>query len=156
MTSASEAQGNQGIGAGVEALRAKRGWVVALGIVYVLAGLIALFSVVTATVASVFVVGIMMIVAGVAEVISAFQVKSWGKFLFWLLLGVLYIVAGFVTFENPLLAAALLTLILGVALVVSGIMRIILAFSTKEGTPWIWVALSSVITLLLGLVILAH
>ena len=88
--------------------------------------------------------------------IHAFQVKSWGKFLLWALLGALYIVAGFVTFENPLLAAAILTLILGIALVASGIMRIILAFSVKEGTPWIWVVVSGIITLLLGLIILAH
>jgi uncharacterized membrane protein HdeD (DUF308 family) len=112
--------------------------------------------VVTATVASVLVVGVMMIIAGVAEVFSAFQIKSWGKFLLWVLLGALYIIAGFVTFENPLLAAALLTLILGASLVASGIMRIILAFSMKRETPWIWVLLSSVITLLLGLLILAH
>src|ERR1700757_5499353 len=93
-------------------LRAKWGWIVALGVVYLLVGLIALGSVVTATVASVLVVGVMMIIAGVAEVFSAFQIKSWGRFLLWALLGVLYIFAGFVTFENPLLAAALLTLIL--------------------------------------------
>ena len=49
-----------------------------------------------------------------------------------------------------------MTLLLGIALVASGIMRIIIAFSMKQGTPWIWVVLSSVITLLLGLVILAH
>src|SRR5260221_14365918 len=104
-------------------LRCKWSWIVALGIVYMVAGFIALGSVVMATVGSVFVVGIMMLIAGVAEVIHAFQVKSWGKFLFWLLLGGLYIVAGFATFENPLLAAALLTLVLGVALVASGIMR---------------------------------
>ena len=148
MTSASDIQSPLGLGSGIETLRAKRGWIIALGIIYVIAGLIALGSVVMATVVSVFVVGIMMLIAGVAEVINAFQVKSWGKFLFWFLLGVLYIVAGFVTFENPLLAAALLTLMLGVALVASGIMRIILAFSMKVGTPWIWVLLSSVITLL--------
>jgi len=110
----------------------------------------------TATIASVLVVGVMMIVACVAEVINAFQVKSWGKFLLWILLGVLYIIAGFVTFENPLLAAALLTLMLGAALVASGIMRIILAFGMKQETPWIWVVLSGVITLLLGVIILAH
>jgi uncharacterized membrane protein HdeD (DUF308 family) len=156
MTSASDIQSPLGLGSGIEALRAKRGWIIALGIIYVIAGLIALGSVVMATVVSVFVVGIMMLIAGVAEVINAFQVKSWGKFLFWLLLGVLYIVAGFVTFENPLLAAALLTLLLGVALVTSSVMRIILAFSMKVGTPRIWVILSSIITLLLGLVILAH
>ena len=141
---------------GLQPLRAKSGWIVALGIIYVVAGLVALGSVVLATVATVFVVGIMMLIAGVAEVINAFQIKTWGKFLFWLLLGALYIVAGFVTFENPLLAAALLTLLLGFSLVASGIMRIVLAFSMKQGAPWIWVALSGTITLVLGCVILAH
>jgi uncharacterized membrane protein HdeD (DUF308 family) len=137
-------------------LRAKWGWILALGIVYTIAGFIALGSVVMATVASVLIVGVMMIVAGVAEIISAFQCKGWGRFLIWALLGVLYIVAGFVTFENPLLAAAILTLLLGASLVASGIMRIILAFSMKREQPWIWVLLSSIITLLLGLMILAH
>jgi uncharacterized membrane protein HdeD (DUF308 family) len=137
-------------------LRAKWGWIVALGVVYIIAGFVALGSVMIATVASVLVVGVMMIVAGVAELVNAFQIKSWGKFLIWALLGALYIVAGFVTFENPLLAAVLLTLMLGASLVVSGIVRIVLAFSMKRQTPWIWVALSGVITLLLGLLILAR
>lgn len=155
MTSASDILGNPQ-GSALTPLRAKWGWIVALGVVYLIAGFVALGSVAMATVASVLVVGVMMIVAGVAEVFSAFQIKSWGKFLLWVLLGLLYIVGGFVTFENPLLAAALLTLILGVSLVASGIMRIILAFSMKQETPWIWVLLSGVVTLLLGLLILAH
>ena len=143
-------------GSDLAPLRAKSGWIVALGAVYVIAGFIALGSVAMATVASVLVVGVMMIIAGVAEVINAFQIKTWGRFVLWALLGVLYIIAGFVTFENPLLAAVLLTLMLGASLVASGVMRIILAFSMKRETPWIWVALSGVITLLLGLLILAH
>src|ERR1700755_568211 len=155
MTNASEALRYQA-GADLAPVRAKWGWIVALGVVYLVVGFIALGSVVTATVASVFVVGIMMIIAGIVEVFSAFQMKSWGKFLLWALLGVLYIVAGFVTFENPLLAAAVLTLILGASLLASGVMRIILAFSMKRESPWIWVLLSGVITLLLGLLILAH
>jgi uncharacterized membrane protein HdeD (DUF308 family) len=142
--------------AGLAPLRAKSGWIVALGAVYVLAGLVALGSVVFATVVTVFIVGVMMLVAGVAEVINAFQIKTWGKFLLWLLLGALYIVAGFVTFENPLLAAAMLTLLLGFSLIASGIMRIALGFSMMEGTPWIWAVASGVITFLLGLVIVAH
>ncbi len=141
---------------GIETLRAKWGWIVALGVIYAVAGFVALGSVLIATVATVFVVGIMMLIAGVAEVINAFQVKTWGKFLFWLLLGALYMLAGFATFQNPLLAAAFLTLLLGGALVVSGIMRIVLGFSMKEGTPWLWVAASGVVTLLLGLMILNH
>ena len=142
--------------AGLEPLRAKSGWIIALGVVYVIAGIIALGSMVMATVASVFVVGIMMMIAGIAEVINAFQIKTWGKFLLWLLLGVLYIVAGLLAFENPLLVAAFLTLFLGISLIVSGIMRAILAFSMQRTMPWIWVLLSGAITFLLGLLIVAH
>ena len=137
-------------------LHAKWGWIVALGVVYLVAGIIALGSVFAATVASVFVVGIMMLIAGVAEVVNAFQVKSWGRFFFWLILGILYIVAGFVAFENPLLTAVWLTLFLGAALVASGILRIFLAFNMQHGSPWMWVAVSGIITLVLGLIILAH
>jgi uncharacterized membrane protein HdeD (DUF308 family) len=109
-----------------------------------------------ATVASVIVVGAMMIVAGIFEIIGAFQLKSWGKFLIWVLLGVLYVVAGFLTFENPVFAAVLLTLFLGASLIASGVVRLFLAFSMKRESPWVWVALSGAITLLLGLLIVAR
>ena len=156
MTSTSDIQTPRSLASGIEPLRAKWGWIVALGVVYVIVGFIALGSVVTATAASVLVVGIMMVIAGVAEIINAFQVKTWGKFFLWLILGALYVVAGFVTFENPVLAALVLTLMLGAMLVASGIMRMIIAFSMKEGTPWIWAVVSGIVTLLLGLIILAR
>jgi uncharacterized membrane protein HdeD (DUF308 family) len=138
----------------VEPLRANWGWIVALGVIYVIGGIIALESVVTATVASVFVVGIIMLVAGIAEVVHAFRIKSWGGFLLWFVLGGLYIVAGVVTFTNPALAAAVLTFALGFLLIASGITRLILAFSVQTGMAWI--ILSGLISLFLGGVILAH
>jgi uncharacterized membrane protein HdeD (DUF308 family) len=156
MSSAAGSARTLGEASELEPLRAKSGWIIALGVVYVIAGIIALGSVVTATVVTVFVVGIMMMIAGVAEVINAFQIKTWGKFVLWLLLGALYIVAGFLTFDNPFLAAAFLTLFLGFSLIVSGVMRAILAFSMQRTMPWIWVLLSGIITFLLGLIIVAH
>jgi hypothetical protein len=83
MTNTSDTLTNSQVISDTAPLRAKSGWIVALGVVYLLAGFIALGSVVMATVASVLVVGVMMIIAGVAEVFSAFQIKSWGKFLLW-------------------------------------------------------------------------
>lgn len=156
MTSASDTSQHLGLGSGIAALHAKWGWIVALGVVYLIAGFVALGSVVMATVASVLVVGAMMIVAGAAEIIGAFQMKSWGKFLIWALLGVLYVIAGFLTFDNPLFAAVLLTLFLGASLIASGAVRLFLAFSMKRESPWVWVALSGAITLLLGLLIVAR
>jgi uncharacterized membrane protein HdeD (DUF308 family) len=141
---------------GLEPLRVKWGWIVALGIVFLIAGIIALGSVVMATVASVAVVGAMMLVSGISEIVNAFSVKSWGKFFLWALLGALYVIAGIVTFRNPLLAATILTLILGVALIVSGCVRVFLAMQMMQGTPWGWVALSGIITVLVGGIVLAH
>jgi uncharacterized membrane protein HdeD (DUF308 family) len=137
-------------------LRAKWGWIVALGVVYVVAGIVALGSVASATAATVLVVGVMMMVSGAAEVVNAFQIKTWGRFLFWLALGVLYIIAGFVAFRNPLLTAVWLTLILGASLAASGVVRIFLGFSMQHGSPWIGVVVSGLITLALGAIILAH
>ena len=144
------------LGAGIEALRGKWGWIVALGVLFVVAGMVALGSVITATVVSVLFVGAMMVVAGIGEIIHAFAIRSWGRFALWLLLGLLYVVAGISVYVNPLLAASFLTLILGAALVASGILRIVIAFQMRSGTPWGWVVLSGVITLLLGGIILFH
>jgi len=79
---------------GIEALHAKWGWIVALGVIYLITGFIALGSVLMATVASVFVVGVMMLIAGVAEVINAFQIKTWGLYILGLLLGIDLVFAG--------------------------------------------------------------
>jgi uncharacterized membrane protein HdeD (DUF308 family) len=137
-------------------LRAKWGWILALGLVYLVVGIIALGNVLTATAASVLVVGVMMVIAGAAEVINAFQIKTWGKFLIWVLLGMLYVIGGLVAVQNPLLAATMLTLMLGVALTIAGMIRILLAFSLRAGTPWLWALASGFITMLLGLMILSR
>jgi uncharacterized membrane protein HdeD (DUF308 family) len=145
------------LGDNIRALRAKWGWIVALGIIFMIAGVIALGSVAMATVSAVWVVGIMMIMAGVAEIIAAFSVKGWGKAIFWGLLGALYVAAGIIAFENPLLTAAVLTLLLGIALMVGGIGRIFLAWHMRgAGKPWGWVVVSGLISLLLGAMIIAQ
>ena len=158
MTMTSNPLGPQGsLGEGVRALRARWGWIVALGVIFMISGVIALGSVVMATQTAVFVVGIMMVMAGVSEIFTAFSVKEWGKFFLWLVLGLLYVAAGVIAFNNPLLTAGILTLLLGFSLVVGGVVRLYIAWSVREaGKPWGWVALSALVTLLLGLMIVAR
>jgi uncharacterized membrane protein HdeD (DUF308 family) len=140
---------------GIRALRDKWGWIVAFGVVALIAGVIALGSVVTATASAVLIVGVMMLLAGAAEIIAAFSVKTWGRFFLWLLLGALYIFAGIICLQNPFEAATILTLMLGIALIVSGLIRIFLATQMKHGTPWGWVVFSGIVSFLLGLMIVA-
>jgi uncharacterized membrane protein HdeD (DUF308 family) len=157
MTATTNSPEPHSLGSSIHTLRARWGWIVALGIIFMIAGVIALGSVVMATVSAVWIVGIMMIMAGVAEIIAAFRVKEWGKAIVWGLVGALYVAAGVIAFESPLLAATVLTLLLGIALMVGGIVRMFLAWHMREaGKPWGWVVVSGIISLLLGLMIVAQ
>jgi uncharacterized membrane protein HdeD (DUF308 family) len=148
--------GPPSLAGGIRALRAKWGWLVGFGVFAVIAGVIALGSVVMATESAVFIVGIMMLMAGIAEIIAAFNAKDWAHRILWLLLGALYVFAGFVCIQNPFQAATILTLMLGIALVISGLLRIFLATQMKQGTPWGWVVFSGVLSFLLGLMVISH
>lgn len=135
-------------------LRNRWGWIALLGVVYFLAGWVALGSVVLATAVSVYIVGFMMILAGVGEVIGAFRLQGWGRTALWIVLGLLYIVGGIMAVRNPLLGAAVLTLVLGWALVASGLTRLIMAFSLRMERSWGLIALSALVTLALGAILL--
>lgn len=143
------------LGSSIQRLSDKWGWIVALGVFYVIGGVVALGSVVMATVVTVTLVGLMMLLAGIVEFICAFQMKTWGRFFVWMFMGALYAVAGVFTFMDPLLAAGVLTLLLGAALLATGVVRIFIGFQMQAG-PWGWVVVSGVVTTLLGVLILAH
>jgi aquaporin Z len=137
-------------------LRKNWGWTVAFGALLMLAGIIALGSVLTATIASVLVVGVAMVASGFIEIVYGVSMRPWKKFFLWVLLGVFYVIGGFAVFQNPLLAAGFLTLVLGVGLVASGLLRIVLAFHLPKDASWILVGLSGVVTLLLGVIVVAQ
>ena len=135
-------------------LRRRWGWVLLAGIVYFVAGWIALGSVVLATAVTVYLVGFMMIVSGVGEIISAFRLSGWARSVLWVLIGILYVVAGIMAVRNSLLAAVILTLVLGWSLVASGIARLAVAFSLRQETSWGLLALSALVTIALGVILL--
>ena len=144
------------LGEALAHLKSRWGWLVGLGVVLVIAGFIALMSVVEATIASVTVVGIMMIIAGVVEIIHGFRMKGFGRALLWVVIGALYIFAGAFAIMNPLLAAPVLTLILSFALIIAGAVRLYLGFHLKAGQHGGLVIFSGIVTALFGLIILVH
>jgi uncharacterized membrane protein HdeD (DUF308 family) len=135
------------------AMRAKWGWFLALGVLLLIVGFIAAMSVLTATLASVFVVGVMMLIGGVGMLIHAWKLKGAGVFLMWTLSGLLYLVAGFVAFYNPMAGAAILTLLLGATLIASGAFRLWAWFQNRAQPGGGWLALSGVISVVAGLLI---
>jgi uncharacterized membrane protein HdeD (DUF308 family) len=143
------------LGSSIEHLRARWGWFAALGAAFILFGMIAFGSLVTATIASVVVNGVMMIMAGIAEIGMGVHMKTWGRLVLLCVAGALLVIAGIFCVANPLLAAAALTLLLGAGLCAAGLVRIYVASQMGPDAPWRIAILSGLVTFLLGVVILA-
>ncbi len=137
---------------GVDELRKKWGWFVALGIVLIIGGTIALGAAFSMTVFSVFFLGWLMIAGGVLEAVHAFGCKRWSGFFIDLLTGLLYIVVGFMCVANPGATAVALTLLIAVFLIFGGIFRVVIAVIMRYQN-WAWLLLHGAIDLLLGILI---
>jgi uncharacterized membrane protein HdeD (DUF308 family) len=139
----------------ISEVRAKWGWFVALGVLMLIAGVLALGNELLATAVSVYYIGALMLVAGIFQVVHAFGVKNWGRFFWWLISGIVYAAAGAIAFMNPLLAASVLTLLLAAALLAAGVMRIMVGLQHRSEPNWGWIVAAGVVTALAGLVIAA-
>ena len=131
-------------------------WLIAFGVSLVALGSLAFFSIITATIVSVYFVAIGMIIAGALEVTLGFRSRASGRKMTWLLIGSLYMAAGCFAFFNPLLAAGVLTLLLGASLVAAGMVRFLISFQMRRSAQWCWTAASAAVTTLLGVMVLAQ
>jgi uncharacterized membrane protein HdeD (DUF308 family) len=137
---------------GLHVLRHSWGWFVALGIVQLLLGMIALGSSVFATLVTVVLFGWLLLTGGVLSVMHAFWQKQWSGFFIDLAMGILYAVVGFMVVGNPVATAETLTLLIALFLFMGGIFRIIAALTGRFRHSF-WVLLNGVVTLALGIMI---
>jgi uncharacterized membrane protein HdeD (DUF308 family) len=148
--------GPHSLGRAIEGLREKWGAIVAFGALLILLGAAALIFTLASTVATVTVNGVFFLVAGAAQLGIGAHARRWGQFLLWMAGGVLYLVAGLFCIINPLFASLALTLALGAGLIAAGVVRAYVALQLPAEQPRGMIFLASAVTLLLGLIIVAH
>lgn len=134
-------------------LQNKWKWFVAIGILLIILGFIALGNQFLATMFSVYFIATLLLFSGCLQIVQAFQMKAANMSLFTGGSGLLYIIAAVLTFFNPIFATAMLTLLIAAALIIAGVMRLWEGFKNRYlmGSPWLM--FSGFITLLLGIVI---
>lgn len=127
-------------------------WFVALGILLILSGLVALVYPVLSSIATVVVLGMALLVSGVATIVASFWAGKWSALLLQLLVGILYAVAGFIIMDTPVVSTVSLTLFIAAMFLVVGIMRSVAALVIRF-PQWGWALLSGLLTTLVGVVI---
>lgn len=137
-------------------LRQNWGWLLALGIALVFLGTVGIGLSFLLTIASALMFGVLIFVGGVFQGIDAFREKGWGGWVLHLLIALLYIGTAILIFIDPVSAGITLTLLVGLAFVAVGILRVILAVQMRGSRSWVWVLVAGLISLGLGVMILAQ
>lgn len=127
-------------------------WMLALGILMAVLGIIGLGLTYSLTIVSVLWFGVLAVIGGVAQLVDAFKYSGWRAVAAHVLVGLLYVGAGVVLIALPVQSAWWLTILIAAALIVVGVLRIVMAFQMK-GAGAVWMGLSGAISILLGALI---
>lgn len=131
------------------------GWLLLLGILFLVLGLVGLGRLFALTLAGAFFFGILIIVGGIAQFVEALKCKGWKGVAFHVLIAVLYVVGGVFVLQDPIAASEILTWVLAAVLVGVGVLRIVMAIQMRMAGQWIVPLLGGIVSVVLGGVILA-
>ena len=114
-----------------------------------------IYPMATATITTLL-LGWVLIFVAIAQIVFALHSQTVGKFFLKVLLAVIYGIAGVALAFFPTAGVAALTVLLGSLLCVFGVVAIVGAFQMRAVDGWGWFLFDGIVTLLLGILILAR
>ena len=131
----------------------KWGWFLALGILLIIAGLVAIAFPLLSSIAAKIFLGWLFLIGGVVMIVHAFAAPGWKGFIWELLIGILYLVAGGYLIFSPEAGLITLTILLAALFIAEGVAEVIMAFQVRPHEGWGWLLLSGIAALAVGLMI---
>jgi len=129
------------------------GWSIALSVLMIVAGIVAIASPMAAGIAVNIFVGWILIFSGCMHLVFSWYTRSAGGFVWELLLGILYLFIGVYLLRQPAAGLASLTLALAIYLFVEAILEFVLGFTIRPLPGSGWLFLDGIITLILAVLI---
>jgi uncharacterized membrane protein HdeD (DUF308 family) len=140
--------------AGLEKVRKSWGRFLVLGILLMILGVVCIAESQTATTFSILVLGWVLLIGGVLWLVNSFYAFNWHGFFLYLLNGILRGVAGYLLIRHPNAGAEGVTILIAALFIVGGLFRAIGA-SVIQFPRWGWMVFSGLISLALGVYVLA-
>ncbi len=135
-------------------LQRRWGWLLVLGIVQILCGLLAFAIPVAASLAAALVFGAVLLVSGGFQAAHAFRTRPWKGAVLQGLGALLYIVAGAVVLLFPITGILTLTLVVAVLLIADGVVRCALAIRVRPLDGWGWYMAAGIASTFVGIMLL--
>ena len=131
-------------------IKKNAGLATGMGVLVLVAGILALSTPAVAGLSVAMLVGFMLIMGGVGQLYFAYEA---GSGIWAYLAAALTALAGVYLAFNPAVAAATLSIILLVYLFASGVAEIMLALRMKPIDGWVWALITGVLSIVLGVMI---
>jgi uncharacterized membrane protein HdeD (DUF308 family) len=128
-------------------------WSIALSVLMIVAGVLAICVPVVAGVAVTALVAWLLILSGLLHLAFAFRDGRAGAILWEILLGIVYGGIGFYMLARPVAGLASLTLAIAVYLLIEGALEFVMSFQLRPAPGSGWLLVDGIITLLLAVMI---
>lgn len=134
----------------VQLLRDSWGWFLALGILLIILGIMALGVPIAVSLTMTVFLGIILLVGGIAQFAHAISAHKWSGFFMHLLGAAVYIIFGIALLVNPDRGVRALTLLLAIYFLASGFVKILTSLVSWGQYGWGWLFFSGIISFILG------
>jgi uncharacterized membrane protein HdeD (DUF308 family) len=128
-----------------------------LGILMIVAGVIAIITPLVTGVAITALVGVLFLIEAVGHLVRTFRAeRTAGHILMGVIVAALYAVAGVLLLSNPLRGLLTLTVVLGALFIAGGLFRTVLGLEMAGKPTWGWMLVGGILSLILGIIIWAR
>ena len=129
-------------------------WMLSLGIVMVMLGVIGLGMTVLFNEIVVMYFGFLLLFGSGVQLMQAFRAEAWKGRVWHVLIALVYIVGGIIAITEPVIAGMTLALLIAWTLIVIGVLRLFMALQMRGAAGWLWTLLGGVLSVVLGVMII--
>ena len=129
-------------------------WMLSLGIVMVILGVIGLGMTVLFNEIVVMYFGFLLLFGSGVQLMQAFRAEAWTGRVWHVLIALVYIVGGIIAVTEPVIAGMTLALLIAWTLIVIGLLRLFMALQMRGAAGWLWTLLGGVLSVVLGVMII--
>ena len=129
-------------------------WMLSLGIVMVMLGVIGLGMTVLFNEIVVMYFGFLLLFGSGVQLMQAFRAEAWKGRVWHVLIALVYIVGGIIAVTEPVIAGMTLALLIAWTLIVIGVLRLFMGLQMRGAAGWLWTLLGGVLSVVLGVMII--
>ncbi len=130
-------------------------WLLVLGMLFIVLGMIGLGRLFLFSIAGTVFFGILIIIGGAAQFLEAIKCKGWKGIAFHILISILYILGGIFILLEPVAASLVFSWVLAGVFIGVGVLRIVMALRMRATGGWLVPLLGGIVSVVLGAMIYA-